>query len=458
MSLAFVVVVAYLVAVILLSLYFTKFVKTSEDFTVAGRSLPGIILAGTFMATWMGSGTVVGGTNSLAYRHGPWVAIIFGMAAPIGIVVLYFLSKRIHELKMQTVPDVLEYRYGETARIIGSFIIMLAYVGITSYQYSGIGFVLNATLGIPTKIGVLIGAIVVIGSAVLGGLYSVAYTDFMSACIMLLGLGIGIPVAISGAGGWEALASKLPPEHLKLGGLSALSIMGYFFPLFFLILGDQNMYQRFFAAKDPKAAKWGAIGWFFGVLVVMPLVAYGATASRALFPNLNPGMALIKLSSSAMPPLIGSLCLAAISAFIITTGNSYLLSSAVNLGWDIYARVINRNATDKHRLSVTRWGVIVLGILAYVLITYFPTVLAVQMYAYTMYGASITPALLAAVLSPNIKPQAGIWSMIVGAVTTLAWELSGKPYGLASVMIAAPLAIITLFLVNAIAPSTRKVR
>lgn len=450
MSLTFVVIVVYLVAVILLSIYFTKYVKTSEDFTVAGRSLPGIILAGTFVATWMGSGTVVGGTNSLAYRHGPWVAIIFGMAAPIGIVILYLLSKRIHQLKMQTVPDVLEYKYGEAARVIGSLIIILAYVGITSYQYSGIGFVLNATLGIPTKIGILIGAIVVIGSAVLGGLYSVAYTDFMSACIMLLGLAIGIPIAISGAGGWATVASKLPPEHLKLGGLSALSIMGYFFPLFFLILGDQNMYQRFFAAKDPKAAKWGAIGWFFGVLVVMPLVAYGATTSRALFPNLNPGMALIKLSSDAMPPLIGALCLAAISAFIITTGNSYLLSSAVNLGWDIYARVINRNATDKHRLAVTRWGVIILGIAAYVLITYFPTVLAVQMYAYTMYGASITPALLAAVLWPSVKPKAGISSMAVGAVVTLAWELSGKPYGLASVMIAAPAAIITLFLVNAV--------
>jgi len=450
MSLAFLVVVLYLVAVILLSIYFTKYVRSSEDFTVAGRSLPGIILAGTFMATWMGSGTVVGGTNSLAFSHGPWVAIIFGMAAPVGIVILYFMSKRIHELRMQTVPDILEYKYGETARVIGSLIIILAYVGITSYQYSGIGFVLNATLNIPTKIGTLIGAIVVIGSAVLGGLYSVAYTDFMSACLMLLGLGIGIPVAISGAGGWSVVASKLPPEHLKLGGLSALSILGYFFPLFFLILGDQNMYQRFFAAKDPKAAKWGTIGWFFGVVVVMPLVAYGATTSRALFPNIKPGMALIKLASDAMPPLVGSLALASISAFIITTGNSYLLSSAVNLGWDLYARLINRNATDKHRLAVTRWGVIILGILAYILITYFPSVLAVQMYAYTMYGASITPALLAAVLWRNVKPTAGISSMVVGAIVTLAWELSGKPYGLASVIVAAPAAILTLLLVNAL--------
>ncbi|MCD6363264.1 MAG: sodium:solute symporter family protein [Synergistetes bacterium] len=456
MSIAFGVVVVYLTVVMLISIYYSKLIKTSEDFTVAGRTLPGIIVAGTLMATWMGSGTVVGGTNSLGFKHGPWVAIIFSLASPVGIVILYLLSNKINRLKMQTVPDVLQYRYGESARILGSLIIMIAYVGIVSYQFKGIGFVLQATLGIPSNIGTLLGAAVVIGSAVLGGLYSVAYTDFLSACLMLLGLCIGVPLAISHAGGWSAIAAKLPPKHLSLGGLSPLTIMGYFFPLLFLILGDQNMYQRFFAARDPKAARWGAIGWFLGVLIVTPLVAFGATAARALYPNIPAGMALIRLASSSMPTIIGALCLAAITAFIITTGNSYLLSSAVNLGWDIYTRLINPEATDRHRLLITRWGVVVLGILAYLIITFFPTVLSVQMYAYTMYGASITPALLAAVISSRITPAAGISSMLVGAIATIAWEIAGKPYGLASVMIAAPLAIITLILVNLLSSKRRE--
>ena len=80
-SVAFVFVVAYFVLMVGIGIYFVKWTKTQEDFIVARRSLPGIVVAGTLLATWMGSGVVVGGQNSLAYQHGPWVAIIFGLAS-----------------------------------------------------------------------------------------------------------------------------------------------------------------------------------------------------------------------------------------------------------------------------------------------------------------------------------------------------------------------------------------
>ncbi|MCD6503242.1 MAG: sodium:solute symporter family protein [Euryarchaeota archaeon] len=441
-------VVGYLAIISALSIYYMKLVKTEEDFTVAGRRLPAWILAGTLMATWMGSGTVVGGTNSLAYNYGPWVAIIFGLASPVGILVLYFLAGKIRELAQRTIPDILEMRYGSAARIIGTLIIMLAYVGIVSYQFKGVGFVLNATLGIPINQGTTIAAVIIILVATLGGLISVAYTDFLSAIIMLIGLGIGIPIAIHLAGGWGTIAANLPPEHLKLGGLTAMGILGYFLPLFLLILGDQNMYQRFFAAKDPKEAKAGVIGWLLGVLIVTPLVAFGATASRALFPDISPGQALIMLSTQAMPLPLGGLAIAAITAFIITTGDSYLLSAAVNLSWDLYVRYVNPKATEKQKLLITRIVVVLLGIFAYLLIMYFPTVLAVQMYAYTMYGASITPALLAALIWKRATPAGGIASMLTGAIVTIIWEVLKKPYGIGSVLVAAPLAIIVLIIVS----------
>jgi len=448
MSVIFYFVVGYLVVISLLSIYYMRLVRTEEDFTVAGRRLPAWILAGTLMATWMGSGTVVGGTNSLAYRYGPWVAIIFGIASPIGILVLYFLADKIRGLAQRTIPDILEMKYGSAARIIGTFIIMLAYVGIVSYQFKGVGFVLNATLGIPVDQGTAIAAFIIILIATLGGLISVAYTDFLSAMIMLIGLGIGIPVAIHLAGGWGSIAAKLPPEHLKLGGLTPIAILGYFLPLFLLILGDQNMYQRFFAAKDPRQAKIGAIGWLLGVLIVMPLVSFGATAARALYPDISAGQALIMLSTHSMPVVLGGLAVAAITAFIITTGDSYLLSAAVNLSWDLYVRYVNPKATEKQKLLITRILVILLGVFAYLLIMYFPTVLAVQMYAYTMYGAAITPALLAALIWKKATPAGGIASMLTGAIVTIIWEVLKKPYGIGSVIIAAPLAIIVLIVVS----------
>ncbi|MGB9866445.1 MAG: sodium:solute symporter family protein [Bacillota bacterium] len=444
----FVALIGYLVGMSLVASYYSKFIKTEEDFLLAGRRLGAVVLAGTMMATWMGSGTVVGGTNSLGYQYGPWVAVIFGIASPIGILLLVFLSKRIKAMQARSVPDVFELAYGPAARAIVSVIVMIAYLAITSYQFTGTGFVLNAILGIPTSVATLISAVAITAMTVTGGLVSVAYTDFISAVLMLTGLLLGVPAAIIRAGGWSSIAAKLPPQNLRLGGITWLKILGYFLPTFLLVIGDQNMYQRLFAAKDATHARMGSIGWFIGVALVMPLVAFGATASRALHPNIPAGQALITLAVKDMPAVLGMLCIIAISAFIVTTGDSFLLTCSTNLGWDLYFRYINPKASERQRLVFYRAAVIVLAAIAYVIVQFFPTVLAVQMYAYTMYGAAVTPPLLAAVIWPGTTKAAGISSMLVGAVTTLTWEIMKKPFGIDTVLVAAPLSVAVLVIVN----------
>lgn len=265
---------------------------------------------------------------------------------------------------------------------------------------------------------------------------------------MTVGLLVGVPVAIHLSGGWSHLASMLPTEHLSLGGLTVPQTIGYFLPLLLLIMGDQNMYQRFFAAKDESQARYGAMGWFFGVLVISPFVAFGATAARALYPNIPPGQALMSLSVNAMPMVLGGLAVAAITGFIVTTGTSYVLMCSVNVIHDIYRRYINPKASQERLLRLSRLSVIVISLLAYILVVFFPTVLSVQMYSYTMYGATITPVLLAALLWKKATPAAAISTMIVGGVMTIIWEVMGKPYGLQSVLVSAPLAIITLLVVG----------
>jgi SSS family solute:Na+ symporter len=92
---------------------------------------------------------------------------------------------------------------------------------------------------------------------------------------------------------------------------------------------------------------------------------------------------------------------------------------------------------------------VILGLAAYSLITFFPSVLAMQMYSYTMYGASITPALLAAYLWKKATPVGGIVSILAGAGGTLFWEMVlQKPAGLNSILFSAPLSILCLVVVS----------
>lgn len=446
MNLAFSVVVAYFVFITAMGVYFAKYVNNTDDFMVASRSLPGYVVAGTLIATSMGGGTVVGGANSLAFSNSFIVALVWGAALPLAVLSLYCIADKLRLMNFFTVPQIVEKRYGKMGGVLAGVIMVLSYLGITAYQFKSVGFVLNVTLGIPVATGTLIGLFLITVTAVFGGLFSVAYTDCASALLMLLGIGLGIPAAIYKAGGWGVIAAQLPVGHMTtLGSTTPLQCFSFFFSFFLLAIGDQAYYQRFFAAKDKKAVRNGVLFWCAATAFIMPMVALGSSVARALYPTTEPGQALMQLAGKGMPALLGAITIATIAAFVITTGNSYLLSCGVNLTWDIFSKFFSfENVSDKQRLTICRCSVLGLAGIGYALITFAPNVLAVQMYAYTMYGAALTPALLAAILWKKATPIAGVGSMLVGGVCVLAWELLSKPFGIASVVISAPLAIITL--------------
>lgn len=455
---AFYAVVIYLLIITAVGIYYGKKVKTQEDYSVAGRTLPTYILIGTLMATWMGAGTVLGGSAATGYQFGLMAAIAFSLGSPVGQAVVSFIAKRIRRMNAQTVPEVIERVYGPVARVLATIIIMLAYIGIVAYQYRGVGLILNSILGVPANIGTLIAFGVIVATALFGGLYSVAYTDFLSCCMMMVGIFVGIPMAISMAGGWSWVAANVPAGHLGWGAISFPQLLGFFFPVFFYVMGDQNMYQRFFAARDENTAMRSGIGWMIGCALTNLFIAAATITSRALYPDINAAQSFIHLATYGMPTIIGGVCVAAITAFIVTTANSFLLSVGVNMSWDVYARFINPEASTARKLFVSRASVLSLGILAYVVIQYYPELLILQQYTYTMYGAAITPALLAAVVWPEkTTPLGGIASIIMGGVVTIVWETAknagwalGKTYP--PVLIAAPLAILALYLLRKKSP------
>ena len=139
-------------------------------------------------------------------------------------------------------------------------------VSIVSYQYRGLGFILNATTGIPTTYCTIICCALVIVLALSGGLKTVATTDAMSAFLMVGGLAIGLPVLISTVGGWDWVISSAQandPESLTFfGGQTLLKWVGGYLPLILLTCSDQNYYQRIVAAKDVKTARVGLIGYY----------------------------------------------------------------------------------------------------------------------------------------------------------------------------------------------------
>ena len=438
-----------------------KKVKTADDMVTGGHRIPFIILVGSLLATWCGGGGITGNA-SIIYNGGPWVGAITFAAPPIGIILLYFIAGKVRKSNKVTVPEIMGARYGQSASIISAVCVMLAYVGVLATQLKAAADILvllcsSSGVEISRGLALVICTTIIVVITVGGGLVSVAYSDAISALIMIGGFFIAIPILISVA---NAQGAVLPPEKTTLtGGMSGWELLGYFLPSLALMLGDQNMLQRFASAKNSTEAKKSNIGMFIGeILVIVSIIAVVTQAAR-LYPTLDtPSNVIFQVSVDYLPMAFGALIMCACMAFIVTTADSYLLSSATNLTNDIYVKYIRKDATDKQKMLVLRGTIVVFSVIAVALTLYFPTVLSLQMTAYTMYGAAITPAILFALFSKKVTPAAGIAGILVGGLATIVWTLMGTPYGIQCALVAVPASVIAILVVSAVTPKGEAAR
>ena len=134
---------------------------------------------------------------------------------------------------------------------------------------------------------------------------------------------------------------------------------------------------------------------------------------------------VIRVATDVLPPVLGVLLVCGAAAIVVSTANSFLLTPSTNLIRDVYQRFVNPAATDRQVVLYTRLIVIAVGALGYVAGNFFPTILAMALWAYTMYGAGITPALLGALLWKRATRAGGVASIVAGMLTTLVWEIVG---------------------------------
>ena len=446
-------VTVYLAAVLIIGLYLTKKkVSSSDDFAVANRSLPTVVLIGTLLATWCGAGGITGSAN-LIWRNGPLFGILVFIGAPIGMLLLYFVSGRVRQATTYTIPELFEIRFGTAARVIATVCIVLGYIGILSSQFKAAGNMINLTTGMELETAVILSGVVMLVLAVSGGMFSVAYTDALSAFLFVGGFLVAIPLLASQIdGGLAGMFANLPEgRRTFIGSLNFVQAMGYIFPIFFLVLGDQNMIQRMGAARDVRTAKRSGLGLVVAEVVVCALIIILTTAGIYLLPDIErPDTVIFQLAIGFLPTVVGGLTLAACMSFIVTTGDSYILTISSNITYDIWNRFVKRDATDKEKLLFLRAAAVGTALLAYVMGRFFPDILSVQMYAYSRYGASVTPALVCALFARNVTKAGGVCGILAGGVGTIVWEIVlHSPFGIKSAIIMVPLSFAVIFAVSA---------
>jgi len=168
---------------------------------------------------------------------------------------------------------------------------------------------------------------------------------------------------------------------------------------------------------------------------------------------------------AGLPLVLGLLLVSTMMAIIVSTADSFLLIPATNLTRDVYLRYVNPSAAEKQILLISRILVLVLGLVAFLLVSQFKTILNAAFTAYNIYGTSITPALLAAFLWKRATKEGAIASIITGASVTIIWTFflphwSGfvglSPFLQELTYPAATLSILALVIVSLFTPPPKK--
>jgi SSS family solute:Na+ symporter len=431
MSELYVVVLAVIVIVLLgVAVYRASRVKTKADYLVAGRSLPAGVLVLTLLTSWIGAGSLFAGAEN-AYRNG-FAALWQAGGGWLGLLLIYFIAPRARKFAQFTLPDLLEARYNQTARVLGTFAILFAYVGITSYQFKGGGNVLHLIFPdtVTPELGAYIIAVFVIVTTALAGMSSVAYMDVAIGSLVTVICMIATPYLFLKAGGWAGLHAALPPTHFQiLGNLTFVRAMEFMVPTMLLMLGNQVMYQKFFSAKTERDARLSVVGWILGTLVLETLIVAIAVIGSALYPTgevaRQPYEIIPYTARHGLPALLGALLLGAVFAKVISTASNYLFSPSTNLINDVFVRYMAPGASNKRVMIVSRLAVVLLGCWALYQAIYAQSILEKMLWAYTIYSAALTPVVLAAFYSKRVTAWGAVAAIGAGTVVTLAWDVPG---------------------------------
>ena len=442
-----VVTLTYILILTGIIIYKSRTVKNEDDFVVAGRNVPIYLLVGTLITTWIGSGSLFG-TAGLTFRTG-FSELWFSMGAWIGIIVVYFIAARVRKIAQYTLTDILEKRYSPLARLLGTTTIILAYLIIAGYQFKGGGRFLNILTegAISPELGTVITFFLIVAFTALAGMVSIVSIDIFNGIIMISAIVLTLPILLSQEGGWSEVAAtinEVSPDHLSLTeGHSFTWYLGILLPTLLLLLSESSMYQKFSSAKDASSAKKAVFGMFVGVVLIEVLMCAISVIGFAIYSDdprfflengdINQAMSeeiILRIGFEQLPPVLGSLLFAGGVAIILSTGNTFLMVASTNLSRDLIEKYGFKGKTleSKKKLMIQRVSIVILGLLAYLMVTQFTTILEMSLISYTMIGASLAPPLLAAFFWKRVTKQGGIAAISGGMITVLIISVLNKVY------------------------------
>lgn len=331
-----------------------------QEYFIGNRSMGGMVLAMTVIATYIGASSFIGGPG-VAYKLGLGWVLLACIQTPTAFLTLGILGKKLaivsRKIKGVTISDYLRARYkNDFVVIFGSISMVFFFIGAVVVQFVGGARLFESVTDLPYHVGLIIFTFVVIAYTTVGGFRAVTLTDAIQGIVMLVATVILFVALLQKGGGMENIMRKVMEINPDLltptsgGAISKPFILSFWMLVGIAVLGLPPTAVRCMGFKDTKSMHNAMI---IGTSVVGVLML-GMHLVGVMGIAIEPG---IKIGDKAIPilalrnlhPIVAGVFIGGPLAAIMSTIDSLLILSSATIIKDLYVHYILKGAKPNPR-------------------------------------------------------------------------------------------------------------
>ncbi len=439
-----------------------------NNYFIGGRSMGGVVLAMTLVATFTSASSFVGGPG-VAYSKGLIWVYLSMIQVPTAFIILGVLGKKFAVIARKTnavtVTDYLKSRYkSDAVVIISSIALVVFFIATMIGQFIGGAKLLQTVTGLPYIYGLAAFGLIVILYTTVGGFKAVVTTDTIQGFTMVLGAFILLFTIVRVAGGFDNIVLKLNESNpvwsdpTSGGTTPKIYVMSFWILVGLGVLGLPQTAVRGMGFKDTKSLHDAMI---YGTIVTgfLMLIMHisGVFAHAILDPSqvIDSDYVVPQVVMTYMNPVLAGLFIAAPLSAVMSTVSSLLILSSAAIVKDLYLNYVAKDVDnaqanmDKKLSSFSMIATLVIGLIVFILSINPPGLIVyINLFAFGGLECAFLCPILFGLYWKKANATGAILSMVLGTAVFIYFNIAKTSFGGLHVIVPSIAICIVLFVIG----------